>query len=159
MGVSSLALFMLLVKKYSVYGAITIGITFFICLFLLDSAVLIRLDEKENHEFGFSLIAEFNRLQHISKARWIEMLSNVAVFVPFGFFLTEFLSETKRFSCRNRIRFVILIASGLSLCIECLQLILRIGVLEITDLVLNTMGAILGVGLSMLARKEFCIHN
>ena len=87
------------------------------------------------------------------------MLANVVVFVPFGFFLSEFLSMTKRFgtssafSARRRIGLVALAAFGLSLCIESLQLILRLGVFEITDLVLNTLGGIVGALMSAGVRK------
>ena len=37
-----------------------------------------------------------------------------------------------------------LAAFGLSLCIECLQLVLHVGFFEVTDLVMNTVGG--GVG-------------
>ena len=37
-----------------------------------------------------------------------------------------------------------LAAFGLSLCMECLQLVLRVGFFELTDLALNTVGG--GVG-------------
>jgi len=39
---------------------------------------------------------------------------------------------------------VTLVAFGLSLCIECIQLALHIGIFEETDLVLNTVGV--GIG-------------
>ena len=91
--------------------------------------------------------------------RWTEMFTNIAVFVPFGFFLSEFLSMMKRFgafsasSPRRRIGRVALAAFGLSLCIETLQLVFRLGVFEITDLVLNTLGGFVGSLISVGLRK------
>ena len=44
----------------------------------------------------------------------------------------------------RRVGLVTLAAFGLSLCIECLQLVLHVGFFEVTDLVMNTVGG--GVG-------------
>ena len=85
--------------------------------------------------------------------RWTEMLANVAVFVPFGFFLSEFLSTTRRYSAWCQIGPVALAAFVLSLCIESLQLIFRLGVFEITDLLLNTLGGVVGALMSAGVRK------
>ena len=81
------------------------------------------------------------------------MLANVAVFIPFGFFLSEFLSTTKRFAPKCLIGRVALAAFGLSLCVESFQLIFRLGVFEITDLVLNTLGGFVGALISVGLRK------
>ena len=78
------------------------------------------------------------------------MFANVAVFVPFGFFLSEFLSTTKCFASNRQIGLVALAAFGLSLCIESLQLLLRVGFFELMDLVMNTVG---GVGEGWLAGR------
>ena len=50
---------------------------------------------------------------------------------------------------------VALAANGLSLCIESLQLILRLGVFEVTDLVLNTLGGFVGALISVGLRRIF----
>ena len=42
---------------------------------------------------------------------------------------------------------------GLSLCIECLQLLLRVGIFELTDLVMNTLGEFIGALISAGLRK------
>ena len=46
-----------------------------------------------------------------------------------------------------------LVAFGLSLCIECLQLVLKVGFFEVTDLVMNTLGGFVGALISMGVRK------
>ena len=83
----------------------------------------------------------------------MEMLANFAAFIPFGFFLSEFLASAKRFSAGRRLRLATLAGFGLSLCIECLQLLLRVGFFELTDLVMNTLGAFVGALISAGLRK------
>ena len=146
-------------KKWSVYGSIVLGITVFIGLFLLDTAVGIRYFGFFHHTAGFDLKVDIIHFTDAGEFRRVEILSNIAVFVPFGFFLSEFLSTTKRFSVWHRIGYVTLAAFGLSLCIECLQLILRVGLFELTDLVMHTVGAFLGAGLALLGRKVLRIDK
>ena len=139
-------------KKCSIYGAIVWGFTWFVGLSLVDLAVLIRFINGVTHITRIDLTAEYERLLYGGEIRWAEMLANVAVFIPFGFFLSEFLAETKRFQC-YRIGLVALLGLGLSLCIESLQLFFRVGWFEITDLALNTVGAVIGGGISFVGRK------
>ena len=154
-GILSLALtvFHLIRKRHSVYGAICLGLTVFFGLFLLDTAVAIRWNDGVTHQTGFDFAAEYHRLIHGDAVRWTVMLANIAVFVPFGFFLAEFLSTMPRLAPYRRLELVVLCAFGLSLCIESLQLILRLGVCEVTDLMLNTFGGFLGGGVDVVARS------
>ena len=152
MGILALALtgFLLIQRRCSAYGAICFGGTVFVGLFLLDTAVLIRIGDGVAHKTGFDPAYELHYFLFGGMVRWTEMFANIVVFVPFGFFLSEFLSTTKRFSAKRRMGRVALAAFGLSLCIESLQLILRLGVFEITDLVLNTVGGVIG---TMISRR------
>ena len=150
----ALTVFLLLRKRVSIYGAVCLGITVLVGLILLDAAVVARALRVFPHEFvGIDLGAEGHRLIHGGQARRVEMLSNLAVFIPFGFFLSEFLASTKRFGAWRRILLSTLAALGLSLCIEVLQLVLKVGYFEVTDLVMNTMGGFLGAGASALLRS------
>ena len=83
----------------------------------------------------------------------MEMLANFTAFIPFGLFLSEFLVSAKRFSAGRRLGLATLAGFGLSLCIECLQLLLRVGFFELTDLVMNTLGAFVGAFISEGMRK------
>ena len=161
MGILSLALVISLIirKKCSGYGAVVLGITAFVGLFLLDTAVLIRYFGLMNHGSGFGFKAEVDGFLHVGKARRVEMLSNIAVFIPFGFFLSEFLSTKRKFSARRRIRYVSLTAFGLSLSIECLQLVFNAGYFELTDLVMNTVGGLIGAGATVLMRMVLGIEK
>ena len=158
-GLLSLALsvFLLIQGKHSMYEIIVLGITVYISLFLLDLTVLNRLDSTMCDGFGFDLASEYDRLLHGADFRRVEMLANIAAFVPFGFFLSEFLLSSKRFGVWHLIGKVGLAAFGLSLFIECLQLILHVGFSELTDLVLNTMGAIIGTTFALSCRKVIAI--
>ena len=122
----------------------------------LDAAVvarIIRLGGVVHHEMGVSLVDEYHRLTHGGRARQMEMLANFTVFIPFGLFLSEFLASAKRLSAGRRLGLATLAGFGLSLCIECLQLLLRVGFFELTDLVMNTLGAFVGALISAGLRK------
>ena len=155
MSILSLSLIVCLIisKRQTVYSSFCLGLSVLVGLFLLDTTVLIRVGDGVSHTLGFSLAAEYRRLIHGGALRWTEMLANFAVFVPFGLFLSEFLFTTKHFGLWRRIGHAILYAFGLSLLIESLQLILRLGVFEITDLVLNTLGGFVGALTSTGLRK------
>lgn len=153
MGVVSLALAVILLirKKCSVYGTIALGLAVFMGLFLLDTAVLSRFLGALPHGYGYTLA--FHRLSHITKYGLVELIANIAVFVPFGFFLGEWLSSSNRTGSWRRVGLVTLAAFGLSLCIECLQLVLHVGFFEVTDLVMNMVGGVLGAWISVGFRK------
>lgn len=154
-GILSLMVTFLYRKKSSVYGSIVLGLTGFVVLFLLDASVWIRYCGLYPHETGIDISGELNRILHGRESSRVGMLCNVLVFVPIGFFLSEFLSVTRRLSTWRRLGYVTLAGFGLSLTIECLQLILRVGIFELTDLVMNTMGAFVGAGVALLARAMF----
>ena len=98
MGVVSLALTVILLirKKYSVYGAIAFGLTVFVVLFLLDTAVGIRYLGIMKHSAGHNLTLDFSRMFQKSGQGPVESLSNIAVFVPFGLFWGEWLASLNR---------------------------------------------------------------
>ena len=154
-GILSLGLtvFLIVRKKASFYGAICLGITTFVGLLLLETAVVIRYCGIFSHTSGVDLQVNPDRLFLGSRRVRIESFSNIAVFVPFGFFLAEFLASTKRLSSESWLIFGTLAAFGLSLCIEIFQLVLNVGFFELTDLVMNSFGGFLGASLSIVGRK------
>lgn len=79
-----------------------------------------------------------------------EILENVAIFAPLGIYLCMFKREP------NFITKVISIL-GISIALETAQYILAVGRSDITDLITNTMGGILGIGIYYVATKLF--HN
>ena len=105
------------------------------------------------HAAGHDLTLDFSRMFQKSGQGLVETLSNIAVFVSFGFFLGEWLASSNRMGSWRRVGLVTLAAFGLSLCIECLQLVLKVGFFEVTDLVMNTVGGGVGGLMSVGVRK------
>ena len=74
-----------------------------------------------------------------------EALLNVIVFVPLGFFL----HKAFKWKVYSKILFVF----GLSFVFEVIQYILAIGATDITDLITNTIGGIIGIGIFSLFQR------
>ncbi len=154
MVVVSLALtdILLIRKRSSVSGAIALGLTVFIGLLVLDAAVVIRYLGITPYFSGYNLTLDFSRLFRETGQRHIESIANLAAFFPFGFFLAEFLATLKRIGIGRQLGFAALTAFSLSLCIECLQLVLKVGYFEVMDLVLNTLGGFVGAVMAIAER-------
>ena len=68
----------------------------------------------------------------------LNVVGNVVAFIPFGYFLPRLF--------KYRIKFIraALITFDLSLAIEIIQLLTRVGSLDVDDLFLNTIGGVIG---------------
>lgn len=141
-------------KQISVSGSIALGFTVFFGLFLIDALVLIRYWDIVPywHRDRIDLTAEFDRLLNCDRERRIEMLNNILAFMPFGLFLSEYFSSSSQHRPLPQLGYVTLAAFLLSLSIEFLQLFLHIGYFEVTDLVMNTLGAVIGAGVAIAIR-------
>ena len=141
-------------KQTSVSGSIALGFTVFFGLFLIDALVLIRYWDIVScwHGDRIDLKAEFDRLLNCGRERRIEMLNNILAFIPFGLFLYEYLSSSVQLRPLPQLGYVTLAAFLLSLSIEFLQLFLHVGYFEVTDLVMNTLGAMVGGELAIAIR-------
>ena len=137
------AIYTLSQKKCPAYGAVALGLAVFIGLYLLDALALNRIGMEGAWKTGIDLDAEWHRLLNGGEENRMLMLFNVAAFVPFGIALAVFL-ETMGMEKWRSLGRVALVASGLTLCVECIQLVFRVGFFEVTDLVLNCAGAGMG---------------
>lgn len=135
-------------------GSFALGFTVFCGLFLVDALVLIRYWDfaPYGHRDGIDLKAEYDLLLNGGRERRLEMFNNLLAFIPFGLFLCEYLSSSVRHRSHPRFGYVTLSALLLSLSIECLQLVLYVGFFEVTDLVMNTLGAVIGCGMAVAMR-------
>lgn len=150
------ASFILLRKKYKTYCGIILCLAVFMVFFLLDAAVGIRFSGVRVPNPGIDLSAEYDRLIrliHGSERLKFLMFLNLAAYVPFGFFIMELITETKQFDIKHRFGYVIMWAFLLSLSIELLQYVFRVGFFEFTDIVLNCVGATGGVLIALGGRK------
>ena len=77
---------------------------------------------------------------------------NILLFVPFGLVLSTLFYDSNRFKIRWWI--VMIVGLAVSLAVETSQLVFRLGVFEIDDLVKNTIGATLGYYLFYLLNKR-----
>lgn len=77
-----------------------------------------------------------------------EIINNIAAFIPFGIFM-KMLSNRKSFSPHIAPVFFF------SLTIEILQYIFSIGATDITDLLANTAGGAIGIGIFAILEKVF----
>ena len=143
-------------KEWSTYATVTLAITVFVGLFLLDGTVFGRLDSEELQFSPLDIQAEYRRLLECPIGMRILMVFNVAAFIPFGVALSEFLCSTQSIRAKRCLGSVVVTSFGLSLLIECLQLLLKVGLFEIMDIVLNSSGAVLGTTIALFIRKKIC---
>lgn len=104
-----------------------------------------RAEAASGYKYNLTLFREIKRywryLGDFDSLGWIAFLNiigNVLAFIPFGIFL-PWLSE-------GRIKFIPAFICGfaLSLTIETVQLIFKVGCFDVDDLVLNVVGAVCG---------------
>lgn len=88
----------------------------------------------------FAEIKRFFKYRHIlsTEAFLLNMVGNVVAFIPFGFSI-PFLSRKQR-----KFLNVAFLSFEFSLVIEMIQLIFKVGSFDVDDLLLNTIGGILG---------------
>ncbi len=146
-------------RRTSFYGAVALGIAVFAGLLFIETTVVIRWCGIVTNGWGVHLNLDFKRLLFLHSQGY-ESLFNIVAFVPFGFFLAEFLYAKRRDGTHQAVgwrSFAIatLTTLALSLIIECLQLALHVGFFELTDLMMNTLGGLLGACLSLLLRAVF----
>ena len=135
--------------KFSVLESISLSTAIGLGLYLLDALALVRIGSNRVEHSGIDLGAEFRRIIFSNKENQMLMLFNTAVFVPFGIALEEYQLVLGQGMWRSLGR-VALIGFELSLCVECLQLVFHVGIFELTDLALNTAGAVIGASLSLV---------
>lgn len=80
----------------------------------------------------------------------LNVIGNIVMFIPSGIMLPIIYKHLNSFAK------VILAGSGISLCIEILQLPFRVRASDVDDLILNTIGVMLGYGIYILIQ---CFRN
>jgi len=128
-------------------------------VFLAYILVVLRLtifrtgafDERQLNLAIFADLIHVFRNVGIGRFLWL-FFGNIGWFVPFGFLLPILLK-------RESFLKVIVIGLMFSLAIESLQFIFRIGVAELDDLILNTLGTAIGYLLFGFASKRFLVSR
>ena len=100
--------------------------------------------EHEEYRYNLTLFQEIGRYyyQGLNTGNWnlfrFNVIGNVLVFLPYGVFLPKLFQR-----CR-KLMSVLLLSLELSLIIEVTQLFTKIGSFDVDDLLLNTLGGVLG---------------
>lgn len=113
--------------------------------FLFFSEYLNRSNVGKEFHYNLTLLQEVKRSfwcyqTGMYKYFILNFVMNIVAFIPFGFFL-PFLSYS---AGKKRFSYVILCAFSFTLLIEFIQLILKVGTFDVDDILLNTIGGLLG---------------
>ena len=134
------------IKKRSILPIVVIVIyLLFLCWLILFKMAdsLNKIPSRRSLNLVPFYYAEFTG----SRFQLNDIVFNALVFVPAGFYFAAF--------GKRKIISGIVGCFLLSLCFEVLQWIFAIGASDITDLITNTAGGVLGTGLYFLLRKLF----
>ena len=108
--------------------------------------------EHEDYRYNLTLLQEIMRYYNFGMrtGSWnlfvLNVIGNIVVFMPIGMFLPSLFSR-----CRNII-FTTLLSLEISLCVEVIQLVTKVGSFDVDDLLLNTIGGICGYIVYMVYR-------
>jgi glycopeptide antibiotics resistance protein len=96
----------------------------------------------EQYRYNLTLFREIRRFYNLRysepKMFLLNIFGNVAAFVPFGYLVPKLKQRSTSFF------FTALFSFELSLCVELLQLVFKLGCFDVDDLLLNTLGGMLG---------------
>ena len=114
----------------------------FLIYFLFVAEWYGRTEAAEEYRYNLELFREIRRFLTYREELgtftvFANLCGNILIFVPYGFFISM-ASRTRGF-------FKTLFCSmGLSLCVEAVQLITRVGSFDVDDILLNTVGGVIG---------------
>ncbi len=100
--------------------------------------------EHDEYRYNLTLFQEIGRYVGVGArtGNWtlfrFNVIGNICVFVPLGMFLPKLFQKCRKFLA------VAVLSLEISLAIEVTQLLTRIGSFDVDDLLLNTLGGILG---------------
>lgn len=132
------------------------GLFAFYLLFLIYFAFISesfgRWGQDTDYRYNFTMFQEIRRFwdyRSVVGLEWavINLLGNVICFMPFGFFVPVLKKRSA-----DIFEMALYSFCG-SLFIETLQLVLKIGVFDVDDLLLNTVGGVLGYVLYRCLKK------
>ncbi len=114
----------------------------FIVYFLIFSDWYGRTGEMRDYRYNLELFKEIQRFWNYRDrvgffAMFTNLIGNVVIFMPFGFFMPMASKYRSFFSA-------LFYSFGLSLCVETFQLVTKVGSFDVDDLLLNTIGGAAG---------------
>ena len=134
--------------------AIVLFFLYFVVLFyfLFFSEEMGRTYSEREYHYNLIPFHEIKRFIHYHEVLGMEavilnLVGNVVAFMPFGFFLPVFATR-----CRT-IWNTLLYSFELSVLVELIQLITKVGSFDVDDIILNTLGGILGYIVYKIVRR------
>ncbi len=114
----------------------------FLVYFLLLSDSFGRGEGYENYRCNLEPFFEIKRFIRVYKSMpldaIINLLGNIVAFMPFGALIRWVVNRKTRWYQATAYTFLF------SLCVELLQLVAKVGVFDVDDLILNTLGGLMG---------------
>lgn len=145
------------VKKLRTLGKVMFVLyIFFLLYFLIFSDWYGRAGISVEYRYNLVLFKEIKRFIEYREelgafAVFTNLFGNILIFMPFGFFISMASSARGFFM-------TLFYSFGLSLCVEVFQLLTKVGSFDVDDLLLNTIGGVLGYILfsicNMIRRKH-----
>lgn len=129
--------------QYRILGKILFVLyIIFVFYFLLISEVYGRTSEMQEYHYNLVLFQEIKRFWNYREqlgafATVTNLFGNVLIFLPFGFFM-PMASKYRSFLSTS------FYSLALSLIVEISQLFMKVGCFDVDDLLLNTIGGMLG---------------
>lgn len=122
--------------------------TFILCIVYLAILTWIIVFKLQFSIFTIGRIRSINLIPFSASADLDEIIDNVIVFIPVGIYLGMLKPEWSFFKKAAPIL-------GLSFAFEAIQFIFILGATDITDLITNTAGGIIGILVCAIASKIF----
>ena len=133
-------------RKKKIFRAVGKVLFLLYVVFLIYSLFLAewygRTGISEEYRYNLELFREIKRFiiyreQLGAFAVFANLAGNILIFVPYGFFISVASRERGFFK-------TLFFSMGLSLCVEIIQLFTRVGSFDVDDILLNTIGGVLG---------------
>ncbi len=136
----------------TVYMILFIAYLILLFYLLLFSEEMGRTGAAEEYHYNLVPFREIKRFYSVidtqPKLFWLNIAGNVLAFMPFGFLIPRLRER------RTNMFLAGLFSLELSFSVELLQLIFKLGCFDVDDLLLNTIGGILGYLLYLVFRRE-----
>ena len=141
-------------EKYALWGGRVLFLIYVagLCYFLFFAENYGRIFGQEIYRYNLVPFREIKRFWEHRDILGIHSVYNLAGnilgFVPAGFFIPMLWKN------RRGLIFTTCVTFEMSLLVEIMQLILRVGSFDVDDLILNTMGGVLGFLLLLIVEKR-----
>ncbi len=132
-------------KKTLKLESVLLGGSFFAYIFVVLAATLFRGRYPDDMGGIMPLFHSYQMAWHsASRVEWQNLILNILMFVPLGVFLPLIFKKHPRFSGFFSIT---VIGMSFSIFIETMQGIFNLGIVEVDDVLNNTLGVMLGYGI------------